>query len=205
MKLFYAPGACSLSPHIVSREAGLPLELVKVDLKAKQYDGGGDYLKINSKGYVPALQLDSGQVLTEGPAIVQYLADQKPDARLAPKSGSFERSQLQEWLNFITSELHKGFSPLFKPNTPDEYKRISRENLSGRIEWLDKQLDGKDYLMGKTFSVADAYAFTVLSWSKPLQFDLSRWHNVTAYLGRVGARPKVQEALRTEGLLKQAA
>jgi len=205
MKLFYAPGACSLSPHIVSREAGLPLELVKVDLKAKQYDGGGDYLKINSKGYVPALQLDSGQVLTEGPAIVQYLADQKPDARLAPKNGSAERYQLQEWLNFITSELHKGFSPLFKPNTPDEYKRISRENLSNRIEWLDKQLRGKDYLMGKTFSVADAYAFTVLSWSKPLQFDLSRWANVTAYLARVGARPKVQEALRSEGLLKQAA
>ena len=205
MKLFYAPGACSLSPHIVSREAGLPLELVKVDLKAKQYDGGADYLKINSKGYVPALQLDSGQVLTEGPAIVQYLADQKPDARLAPKNGSAERYQLQEWLNFITSELHKGFSPLFKPNTPDEYKRISRENLGSRIEWLDKQLDGKDYLMGKTFSVADAYAFTVLSWTKPLQFDLSRWPNVTAYLARVGARPKVQEALRTEGLLKQAA
>ena len=117
----------------------------------------------------------------------------------------FERHQLQEWLNFIGTELHKGFSPLFKPNTPDEYKRISRENLSSRIEWLDKQLDGKDYLMGKTFSVADAYAFTVLSWTKPLQFDLSRWPNVTAYLARVGARPKVQEALRTEGLLKQAA
>ena len=205
MKLFYSPGACSLSPHIVCREAGLPLELVKVDLKAKKYDAGGDFLKINSKGYVPALQLESGQVLTEGPAIVQYLADQKPDARLAPKSGSFERHQLQEWLNFIGTELHKGFSPLFKPNTPDEYKRISRENLSSRIEWLDKQLDGKDYLMGKTFSVADAYAFTVLSWTKPLQFDLSRWPNVTAYLARVGARPKVQEALRTEGLLKQAA
>jgi len=205
MKLFYAPGACSLSPHIVCREAGLPLELVKVDLKGKKYDGGSDFLKINSKGYVPALQLDSGQVLTEGPAIVQYLADQKPDARLAPKNGSFERSQLQEWLNFITSELHKGFSPLFKPNTPDEYKRISRDNLSNRIEWLDKQLDGKDYLMGNTFSVADAYAFTVLSWTKPLQFDLSRWPNVTAYLARVGARPNVQEAMRTEGLLKQAA
>jgi len=205
MKLFYSPGACSLSPHIVCREAGIPVELAKVDLKTKKYGGGGDYLKVNSKGYVPALQLDSGQVLTEGPAIVQFLADQKPDARLAPKNGSFERYQLQEWLNFITSELHKGFSPLFKPNTPDEYKRISRDNLSNRIEWLDKQLDGKDYLMGNTFSVADAYAFTVLSWTKPLQFDLSRWPNVTAYLARVGARPNVQEAMRTEGLLKQAA
>jgi glutathione S-transferase len=202
MKLFYSPGACSLSPHIVSREAGLPLELVKVDLKAKKYDGGADYTKINAKGYVPALQLDSGQVLTEGPAIVQYLADQKPDARLAPKLGSFERYQLQEWLNFIGTELHKGFSPLFKPNTPDEYKRIAKENLATRIDWLDKQLDGRDFLMGKNFSVADAYAFTILSWSKPLQIDLSKWPNVTAYLARVGARPMVQEALKAEGLVK---
>jgi glutathione S-transferase len=202
MKLFYSPGACSLSPHIVSREAGLPLELVKVDLKAKKYDGGADYTKINAKGYVPALQLDSGQVLTEGPAIVQYLADQKPDARLAPKLGSFERYQLQEWLNFIGTELHKGFSPLFKPNTPDEYKRIAKENLATRIDWLDKQLDGRDFLMGKNFSVADAYAFTILSWSKPLQIDLSKWPNVTAYLACVGARPMVQEALKAEGLVK---
>jgi glutathione S-transferase len=202
MKLFYAPGACSLSPHIVSREAGIPVELQKVDLKARKYDGGADYTKINAKGYVPALQLDSGQVLTEGPAIVQYLADQKPDARLAPKPGSFERYQLQEWLNFIGTELHKGFSPLFRPNTPDEYKRIAKENLATRIDWLDKQLDGRDFLMGKNFSVADAYAFTILSWSKPLQIDLSRWPNVTAYLARVGARPRVQEALKAEGLVK---
>jgi len=202
MKLFYSPGACSLSPHIVSREAGIPVELQKVDLKAKKYDGGADYTKINAKGYVPALQLDSGQVLTEGPAIVQYLADQKPDARLAPKLGSFERYQLQEWLNFIGTELHKGFSPLFKPNTPDEYKRIAKENLATRIDWLDKQLDGRDFLMGKNFSVADAYAFTILSWSKPLQIDLSKWPNVTAYLARVGARPRVQEALKAEGLVK---
>ncbi len=202
MKLFYAPGACSLSPHIVFREAGIPVELQKVDLKAKKYDGGGDYTKINAKGYVPALQLDSGQVLTEGPAIVQYLADQKPAARLAPKLGSFERYQLQEWLNFIGTELHKGFSPLFKPNTPDEYKRIAKENLATRIDWLDKQLDGRDFLMGKNFSVADAYAFTILSWSKPLQIDLSKWPNVTAYLARVGARPRVQEALKAEGLVK---
>ncbi len=202
MKLFYAPGACSLSPHIVFREAGIPVELQKVDLKAKKYDGGADYTKINAKGYVPALQLDSGQVLTEGPAIVQYLADQKPAARLAPKLGSFERYQLQEWLNFIGTELHKGFSPLFKPNTPDEYKRIAKENLATRIDWLDKQLDGRDFLMGKNFSVADAYAFTILSWSKPLQIDLSKWPNVTAYLARVGARPRVQEALKAEGLVK---
>jgi len=202
MKLFYSPGACSLSPHIVSREAGIPVELQKVDLKARKYDGGADYTKINAKGYVPALQLDSGQVLTEGPAIVQYLADQKPDARLAPKPGSFERYQLQEWLNFIGTELHKGFSPLFRPNTPDEYKRIAKENLATRIDWLDKQLDGRDFLMGKNFSVADAYAFTILSWSKPLQIDFSRWPNVTAYLARVGARPRVQEALKAEGLVK---
>src|SRR5947209_12516828 len=132
MKLFYSPGACSLSPHIVCREAGLPLELVKVDLKAKKYDAGGDFLKINSKGYVPALQLDDGAVLTEGPAIVQYLADRKPDSGLAPKNGTLERYRLQEWLNFLTTEIHKAFSPLFRPNTPEEYKTISKENLAKR-------------------------------------------------------------------------
>src|SRR5947199_9074405 len=172
MKLFYSPGACSLSPHIVCREAGLPLELVKVDLKAKKYDGGGDFLKINSKGYVPALQLDSGQVLIEGPAIVQYLADQKPDARLAPKNGSFERYQLQEWLNFITSELHKGFSPLFKPDTPEEYKAIARKKLSERLAWVDGELTGKQYLMGDDFSVADGYLYVVAGWGQHVGVDI---------------------------------
>jgi len=205
MKLYYAPGACSLSPHIVSRELGLPIELKKVNTKDKTVEGGGDYWKVNGRGYVPALELDNGQVLTEGPAIVQYLADQKPEAALAPKAGSFERYRLQEWLNFLTSDIHKQFSPLFKPNTPDEYKKIAKENLATRFDWLEKQLAGTDYLMGKSFSVADAYLFVLLGWTKPTQIDLSRWPNLAAFHARVGARPKVQEALQVEGLLKKAA
>ena len=201
MKLYYSPGACSLSPHIVSRELGIPVELKKTSTKDKTIDGGGDYWKVNGKGYVPALELDNGQVLTEGPAIVQYLADQKPESGLAPKAGSFERYRLQEWLNFITSEIHKQFSPLFRPTTPDEYKKIAKENLANRFAWLDKQLAGKDYLMGK-FSVADAYLFTVLGWTKPTQIDLSQWPNLAAYHARVAARPKVQEAMKAEGLIK---
>jgi glutathione S-transferase len=203
MKLYYAPGACSLSPHIVSREAGIPVELKKVNLKDKVVEGGADFRTVNGKGYVPALELDNGQVLTEGPVIVQYLADQKPESGLAPKAGSFERYRLQEWLNFITAEIHKGFSPLFKPNTPDEYKKIVRENLAGRFDWLNQQLAGKDYLMGKSFSVADAYLFTVLTWTKPLQIDLGKWPNVAAFLARVSARPKVKEAMKAEGLIKE--
>ena len=205
MKLYYAPGACSLSPHIVSRELGIPVELKKVNTKEKSIEGGGDYWKVNGRGYVPALELDDGQILTEGPAIVQYLADLKPAAGLAPKAGSLERYRLQEWLNFLTSEIHKSFSPLFKPNTPEEYKRIAKENLATRFDWLDQQLAGKDYLMGKQFSVADAYLFVLLGWSKPTQIDLSRWPNLAAFHARVGARPKVQEALQAEGLLKKAA
>ena len=205
MKLYYAPGACSLSPHIVSRELGLPIELKKVNTKDKTVEGGGDYWKVNGGGYVPALELDNGQVLTEGPAIVQYLADQKPEAGLASKAGSFERYRLQEWLNFLTSEIHKQFSPLFKPNTPAEYKTIAKENIAARFDWLDKQLAGKDYLLGRSFSVADAYLFVLLGWTKPTQIDLSRWPNLAAFHARVGARPKVKEALRAEGLLQDKA
>jgi glutathione S-transferase len=201
MKLYYSPGACSLSPHIVSRELGIPVELKKVNTKDKTIEGGGDYWKVNARGYVPALELDDGQVLTEGPAIVQYLADKKPDAGLAPKAGSLERYRLQEWLNFLTSEVHKQFSPLFKPNTPEDYKPISKQNLATRFDWLDKQLEGKDYLMGKQFTVADAYAFVLLGWTKPTQIDLSRWPNLQAFHKRVGARPKVKEALQAEGLI----
>jgi glutathione S-transferase len=205
MKLYYAPGACSLSPHIVLRELGIPVELKKVNTKDKTVEGGGDYRQVNPRGYVPALVLDNGQTLTEGPAIVQYLADQKPEAGLAPKWASFERYRLQELLNFLTSEIHKQFSPLFKPNTPEEYKKISRENLAARFDWLDKQLAGKDYLMGSQFTVADAYAFVLLGWTKPTQIDLARWPNLAAFHQRVGARPKVQEAMQAEGLLKKAA
>jgi glutathione S-transferase len=205
MKLYYSPGACSLSPHIVARELGIPVELKKVNVKDKTIEDGGDYWKINARGYVPALELDNGQVLTEGPAIIQYLADQKPEAGLAPKNGSLERYRLQEWLNILTSEIHKGFSPLFKPNTPEEYKKISKDNLATRFDWLDKQLAGKDYLTGKTFTVADAYLFVLLNWTKFQSIDLNRWPNLSAFQARVGARPKVQEALQFEGLLKKAA
>lgn len=201
MKLYYSPGACSLSPHIVARELGINVELKKVNTKDKSMEGGGDFWQVNAKGYVPTLELDNGKRLTEGPAIVQYLADQKPDAGLAPKAGTFERYQLQEWLNFLTSEVHKQFSPLFRPNTPEEYKTIAKENLGKRFEWLDQQLKGKDYLTGKQFSVADAYLFVLTNWTKPTNIDLSKWPNVQAFQKRVAARPKVKEAMQAEGLL----
>jgi glutathione S-transferase len=201
MKLYYAPGACSLSPHIVARELGLPVQLQKVNNKEKTVEGGGDYWQVNGKGYVPALELDNGEVLTEGPAIVQYLADRKPESGLAPKAGSLERYRVQEWLNFITSEIHKQFSPLFRPNTPEEYKAICKENLAKSFAWLDQQLAGKDYLTGQGFTVADAYLFTVLRWTVPMKIDLSPWPNLAAYLRRVGKRPKVMEAMQEEGLL----
>lgn len=204
MKLYYAPGACSLSPHIVARELGLPIELKKVNTKDRTVEGGGDYRKVNGRGYVPALELDNGQILTEGPAIVQYLADLKPEAALAPKPGSFERYRLQEWLNFLTSEIHKSFSPLFKPNTPEDYKKIAKENLAARFDWLEGQLAGRDYL-GSAFSVADAYLFVLLNWTGFQNIDLKRWPNLAAFHARVGARPKVREALQAEGLLKKAA
>jgi glutathione S-transferase len=202
MKLYYSPGACSLSPHIVSREAGIKLDIVKTDLKAKTTDKGGSFLEINGKGYVPTLELDDGQRLTEGPAIVQYLADQKPEMNLAPKAGSMERYRLQEWLNFISTELHKGFSPLFNPAMPDEAKKIARDRLTQRLSWLDKQLAGKEYLMGNQFTVADAYAFTVLNWTGPTKIDLAEWPNLKSYHGRIAKRPAVQEAMKAEGLIK---
>jgi len=205
MKLYYAPGTCALSPHIVARELGLPIELKRVDTKSKTVEGGGDYLTVNARGYVPALELDDGAILTEGPAIVQYLADLKPAAGLAPQAGTFARYRLQEWLNFLTSEIHKQFSPLFRPTTPEDYKAIARENLAARFDWLDGQLAGKDYLMGGDFSVADAYLFVLLGWTRPLHIDLARWPNLAAFHARVAARPQVREALQAEGLLKKAA
>ena len=205
MKLYYAPGACSLSPHIVAREAGIPVQLQKVNTKDKTMEGGGDFWQVNPRGYVPVLELDNGERLTEGPAIVQYLADQKPDSGLAPKNGTMERYRLQEWLNFLTSELHKQFSPLFKPNTPEDYKPVAKQNLATRFDWLDKQLAGKDYLMGKNFTVADAYLFVLLNWTKPTQIDLAKWPNLVAFQKRAGSRPKVKEALQAEGLLPKEA
>ena len=165
MKLYYFPGACSLSPHIVLLEAGLPFTLEKIDLKTKKTESGADYLTINSKGAVPALELDDGQVLTEGPAIVQYLADLKPESGLAPRAGTFERYQLMEILNYITSEVHKGFCPLFNPEAPADWKAGALEAPDKKFDWLSGFLGGKTFLLGETFTVADAYLFTVLSWT----------------------------------------
>ena len=201
-KLYYVPGACSLSPHIALREAGLPFDLVLANLKTKTLADGSDYLAVNPKGQVPVLELNDGQRLTEGPAIVQYIADQAPAAKLAPPAGTLARYRLMEWLNFITSDLHKGFTPLFNPATPDEYKTIARARLIDRLTWVDGQLAGKDYLMSEGFTVADAYLFTVVNWSKPVGLDISALKNLAAFMGRVAARPAVQEALKAEGLLK---
>jgi glutathione S-transferase len=198
MKLYYAAGACSLSPHIVLRETGLEFELERVDLRSKKTQSGADFLKVNPKGQVPVLVLDNGETLTEGPAVVQYIADQKPEAGLVPPPTSFERYKVQEWLNFITSELHKSFSPLFSPATPEEYKTIAKESLAKRFDWLDTHLASTQYLHGGRFSVADAYAFVAIGWAKPMKFDLERWPNLKTWHERIAARPKVQEALKAE-------
>ena len=202
MELYYSPAACSLSPHIALLEAGLPFDLKKVDLGTKKIDGGGDFLSVNGKGSVPALRLNNGQVLTEGPAIVQYIADQKPDSGLAPKAGSAERYKLQEWLNFITSELHKPIGSMFNKEQSADWKAAVIKKLGTHLTWLSKQLEGKDYLMGGHFSVADGYLFTVLNWTNFIGFDLKPWPVLAAYQARVGARPKVQAALKAEGLMK---
>lgn len=205
MKLYYSPGACSLAPHIVSREAGQPVDLVRVDLKAHKTESGDDYYAINPKGYVPAIQFDGGDVLTEVANLVQYIADKNPASNLAPAAGTMERYKFQEWLTFISSEIHKGFGPLFYPTTPEAMKQAARDKLATRFAWVDKQLAGKDYLTGKTFTAADAYAFTVLNWTGMLGVDLKPYPNIQAFMARVGGRPKVQEALRAEGLLQAAA
>lgn len=202
MKLFYSPGACSLSPHIALLEAGLPFSLEKVDLKDKKLDSGGDYTRLNGKGYVPALELDSGEVLTEGPVIVQYIADQQPAAGIAPAAGTIERYHLQEWLNFITSELHKAMGSMFNPAQTPEWKDSVKATLSKRLDWLSKQLEGKQYVMGDKFSVADGYLFTILGWAPHVGFDLGRWPVIQQYAARVGRRPKVIEAMKAEGLVK---
>ena len=204
MKLYFSPGACSLSPHIVLLEAGLPFELQRVDIRSKQLKGGGDFTEINDKGMVPTLQLDDGAVLTEGPAIVQFLADQKPETGLVPKPGTMERYRLMEWLNFISTELHKGFTPLFNPATPEDYKPIVKEALATRFGLVQKRLEGKTWAMGDTFTVADAYLFTILSWTKFVGIDLSPWPGLVAFLERVAARPAVFAALEAEGLVKKS-
>ena len=205
MQLYYSPGACSLASHITLREAGLPVELKKADTKTKKLEDGSDYFAVNSKGSVPALRLDDGQVLTEGPAILQYLADQKPESKLAPKAGTLERYRLLEWLNFITSEVHKSFSPLFNPAADAAVKQYVTQNLEKKFDWINKQLAGKQYLTGDQFTIADAYLFVVVNWSNFVGIDLGRWPALKAFQDRVAARPKVQEALAAEGLLKKAA
>lgn len=198
MKLYYSPNACSLSPHIVLREAGLPFDLVKASTKTHQLDDGTDYYTINPKGYVPLLELDNGQRLSEGPVIVQYLADQAPAKKLAPAAGTMERYRLQEWLNFITAELHKGFSPLFNPEMPEAAKQIYKAKIESRFKWVDEQLKGKTYLLGEAFSVADAYLFTVTRWSGFVGVNIAGLQNLAAFMERVGARPAVQAALKAE-------
>lgn len=205
MKLYYSNGACSMAPHIVLRESGLPFDLVRASTKTHKLDDGTDFYSINDKGSVPVLELDNGERLTEGPAIVQYVADQVPAMNLAPANGTMARYRLQEWLNFITSELHKSYGPLFRPTTPEEYKVISKEGLTTKYALVDKWLTGKHYTMGETFSVADAYLFTVTSWAAHVGLDLSQFKNVGAFMARMAARPKVQETLVAEGLTKKAA
>ncbi|HXE27228.1 MAG TPA: glutathione transferase GstA [Stellaceae bacterium] len=202
LKLYYSIGACSLSPHIALREAGLDFTLEKVDLKTKQTGSGGDIRQENPKGMVPVLVLDSGEVLTEGPAIVQWIADQKPNSGLAPPCGTMARYHLMEWLNFVTSELHKNYSPLFNPKAPEEYKKLVHETLAARYAFVDEKLAGKSYLMGEQFTVADGYLFTVTNWARLVKFDLTPYPNVVAFQERVRHRPHVVEAMKAERIIK---
>ena len=202
MKLYYSPGACSMGPHIALREAGFQFDLVKVDIPNKKTADGGDFWQINPKGYVPALQLDDGSVLTEAGVILQYLADQKPESGLAPASGTMPRYRLMEWLNFISSEVHKQVGSLFNPKMTPESKEIQMGVIKRRFDALEKMLAGKQYTMGDAFSVADAYLFNILSWTRPTKIDLAPWPNIKAFSERIGAREKVQETLKAEGLVK---
>jgi glutathione S-transferase len=205
MKLYFSPGACSLSPHIVLRELGLKFDLEQVNIGVHKTKSGEDYYALNPKGYVPLLVTDSGDKLTEGPAIVQYLADQKPEAKLVSQPGTLPRYHEMEWLNFISTEIHKTFSPLFNPKTPDETKAANREKLGNRFAFVAKHLEGKSYLMGDRFTVADAYLFTVMRWAKPMGIDLATWPAVQAYFARVGERPAVKAALEFEDAAKKSA
>jgi glutathione S-transferase len=202
MKLYYSPGACSLSPHIVALEAGLGVQLEKVDLGTKTVKTEGDFWAINPKGYVPALEIKPGDVLTEGPAIVQYLADKSPQSGLAPAAGTDERYHLQEMLGFINSEIHKSYSPLFNSATPAATIEDRKEYLKKRYAYIEKRLEGRDYLFGDKFTVADAYLFTVTNWARGVKVDLSGFPNLLAFQKRVAARPAVHQAMKEEGLIK---
>ena len=201
MKLYYSPGACSLSPHITLHEAGLKFEHVLAPTKTHKLEDGTDYYSINPLGYVPLLELDDGTRLSEGPAIVQYIADQAPDKKLAPANGTVARAKLQSWLNFIATEIHKGFSPLFNPATPADYKTMVIDKLLARLAWVDAELASKPYVMGDDFSVADPYLFTVTNWAPKVGVDISGLTHLTAYRARIAARPAVQTAMKEEGLL----
>ncbi|HSN42058.1 MAG TPA: glutathione transferase GstA [Burkholderiales bacterium] len=200
MKLYYSPGACSLAPHIVLREAGHAFDLIKVDIPNKKTEHGDDYWKINPKGYVPALVLDGGEVLAEVGVVCQYLADQKPGSGLAPPAGTMARYHLMEWLNFVATEVHKQIGALFNPKMTPEMKEVQLGVIERRLNALEKMLDGKDYLMGERFSVADAYLFTVLNWTRAHKIDMAKWPKIQAFMVRVAGRPKVQEAMKEEGL-----
>lgn len=202
MKLYYSPGACSLAPHIALLEAGYAYDLEKVDIPNKKTASGADYWQINPKGYVPALQLDDGTVLSEVGVILQYLADQKPAAGLAPAAGTMARYHLMEWLNFVATEVHKSIGALFNPKMTPEMKVVQLGVIERRLNALDKMMAGKPYLMGDAFSVADAYLYTVLNWTRIHKIDLAPWPNIVAFMARVAARPQVQAAMRAEGLLK---
>jgi glutathione S-transferase len=202
MKLYYSPGACSMAPHIVAREAGYKIDLEKVDIPSKKTAGGEDYWQINPKGYVPALKLDNGQVLTEVGVIIQYMADQKPESGLVPKAGTMERYHLMEAVNFAATEIHKQIGALFNPKMTPEMKEVQLGVIERRFNALDKALEGKQYVMGGQFSVADAYLFTVLNWTGIHKIDLGKWPNIKGFMARVAARPKVQETLKAEGLIK---
>jgi glutathione S-transferase len=198
MKLYYSPGACSLSPHIVLRESGLKFDLVLAPTKTHQLPDGTSYYNVNSKGYVPLLELDDGTRITEGPVIVQYIADQVPAKKLAPAAGTLERYRLMEWLNFITAEVHKQFGALFVPGMPDDAKKLFLEKIGKRLDWVDAQLEGREFLVGKDFTGADAYLYTVTNWAQPMGVDLSTRKHLQAWRARIAARPTVQEAEKIE-------
>ncbi len=201
MKLYYSKGACSLSPHITACEAELPLELVEVDLKSKITKAGEDFRLINPNGYVPVLVLDDGNKLTEGPAIVQYLADRAPDKKLVPLAGTFERYQLQQWLNFISTEIHKGFGALFNPAMPESGKQVAITTLISRLENVSEHLSSRAFLLGDHFTVADGYLFVTLRWGAYVNVDIDRWPVLANYVAKISARPAVQQALKEEGLV----
>ncbi len=200
MKLYFSPGVCSLSPHIVLEESGLAYNTEQVDLRTKITATGADYSAVNPKGYVPALELDNGVLLTEGPAIIQFLADQVPDRQLAPANGTLARYQLQSWLTFIGTELHKSFTPFFKPDSTPDMKAAAQANLKQRLGYVNTELAGREYLLPEGYSVADIYLFVVLSWARVIKLDLTPWPQLQAFQARVGARPAVQRTLKAEGL-----